>query len=173
VSQQLPEILLQAAIVETGERTSEGVLVTGVAVAWFEIARQLKTDPAFLYTIHWRKLEELIAGAYERDGWQVILTPRSGDRGRDIIATRTGFGSIRIVDQVKAYSRGHVVTADQVLTMVGVLERDQNVSKGVVTTTSVFAPGIEKDEALKRLMPYRLELVNGSELIERLVDRTH
>jgi restriction system protein len=161
------EVLLQAAIILTGDKTQEGVLVQGVSVAWEEIIRWLSQDPDFLFKISWRKLEELIAGAYEREGWsEVILTPRSGDRGRDIIATRTGIGSIRFYDQVKRYRPGHIVKADEVRAMLGVLTRDQNVSKALVTTTSQFAPGVF--EELRDFMPYRLELKGGAQLLEWL-----
>jgi hypothetical protein len=40
-----PEVLLQAAIILTGDRTQEGILVQGVAVAWEEIIRQLAQGP--------------------------------------------------------------------------------------------------------------------------------
>jgi restriction system protein len=161
---RVPEVLLQAAIILTGDRTQEGILVQGVAVAWEEIIRHLAQDPEFLFKIDWRKLEELIAGAYQREGWSdVILTPRSGDKGRGIIATKTGIGSIRFYDQVKAYAPGHMVTADDVRAMAGVLSRDQNVSKALVTTTSRFAPGIYDE--WKSLMPYRLELKEGAQLL--------
>jgi restriction system protein len=166
----LPDVLLQAEVVRFGDRTTDGQLIAGVCVAWIEIIAQLERDPAFLFKIPWRKLEEIIAGAYERAGWpEVVLTPRSGDRGRDVIATKPGIGSIRIVDQIKAYKPGHLVTADEVRSLVGVLSIEQNVSKGLVTTTSGFAPGIAEDAALKALMPYRLELKNGKELHQWLV----
>jgi restriction system protein len=160
-----PDILVQATVVLFGDRSAEGQVIAGIAVPWFEIVSQLERDPDFLFTIPWRKLEEIIAGAYQRDGWpEVVLTPRSGDRGRDVIATRPGVGSIRIVDQIKAYRRGHVVTADEVRSMLGVLSAEQNVSKGLITTTSLFAPGIEKDSGLSAFMPYRLELKDGEQL---------
>ncbi len=165
-----PEVLIQAAIVRFGDRTDEGQIISGVSVPWFEIISQLETDPDFLFVVPWRKLEEIIAGAYERYGWQVILTPRSGDHGRDVIATRHGVCSIRIVDQIKAYKRGHVVTADEVNSMLGVLNKDQNASKGIVSTTSRFAPGIEKDSGIKAFMPYRLELKDGEELRRFLLE---
>jgi restriction system protein len=93
-----------------------------LAVPWFEIIAQLEHDPEFLFKIPWRKLEEIIAGAYVRAGWpDVVLTPRSGDRGRDVIATRPGICSIRIVDQVKAYKPGLLVKADEVRSLLGVL----------------------------------------------------
>lgn len=164
-----PEVLLQAAVVVFGDKTNEGQLIQGVAIPWFEIIEQLERDAEFLFKIPWRKLEEIIAGAYERAGYpEVVLTPRSGDAGRDIIATKPGVGSIRIIDQVKAYKRGHRVTADQVRSLLGVLKTDRNVSKGVITTTSQFAPGIYKDEGLRAHMPYQLELKDGAQLINWL-----
>jgi restriction system protein len=42
--------------------------------------------------------------------------------------------------------------------MLGVITAAQNVSKGVITTTSSFAPRIESDEYIKPYIPYRLEL---------------
>jgi restriction system protein len=160
-----PDILLQAAVINLGGSTSDGRLVIGVSVAWFEIIKQLERDPNFLYQIPPRKLEELIAGAYERAGFSdVILTPRSGDLGRDIIATKPGFYSIRIIDQIKAYSPGRRVSADEVRALLGVLLADQNASKGLVTTTAEFAPRIDEDKLLKPFMPYRLDLKNGEQL---------
>jgi len=162
-----PEVLLQAAIILTGDTTQEGILVQGVAVAWEEIIRWLAYDPEFLLKIGWRKLEELIAGAYDREGWsKVILTPRSGDKGRDIIATKTGIGSICFYDQVKAYNPGHIVPADDVRAMFGVLSLHQNVSKAIVTTTSQFAPGVFDE--FKSVMPHRLELKDRAQLLEWL-----
>jgi hypothetical protein len=65
-------------------------------------------------TMH-RKLEEMIAAAYDKAGFdEVILTPRSGDLGRDIIASRKDWGRVRFIDQVKAYKPGHLVTAEEV-----------------------------------------------------------
>jgi hypothetical protein len=93
-----PAILLQATVVVFGDKTAEGQLIQEVSIPWFEIIRHLQRDPRFLYSIHWRQLEEIIAGAYQRAGYpEVILTPRSGDRGRDVIATKPGVGAIRIV----------------------------------------------------------------------------
>jgi restriction system protein len=164
---QYPEILLQAAVVSLGSSIPEGHIVEAVAIPWFEILKQLEQDPDFLFKVPWRKLEEIVAGAYVRAGWpDVVLTPRSGDRGRDVIATRPGVCSVRIVDQVKAYKKGHLVTADEVRSMLGVLQVDPNVSKGLVTTTSLFAPGIEDDSGLRAFMPFRLELKNGDQLRE-------
>jgi hypothetical protein len=44
-------------------------------------------------------------------GFEVILTPRAADKGRDVIATRRGVGSIRFFDQVRRMA-GHLVPAN-------------------------------------------------------------
>ena len=140
-----------------------------MAPAWAEIARLIKDDPDILFKIHWRKLEELIAGAYQKAGWdEVILTPRNGDRGRDVIASRRGWGRVRFIDQVKAYKPSRLVTADEVRALGFALLSDRNATKGLITTTSDFAPKITEDPLIKPHMPYRIELVNGTELARRL-----
>lgn len=113
-------------------------------------------------------MEEIIAGAYKTAGFdEVILTPRSGDLGRDVIAVKRGIGTVRIIDQVKAYKHGHLVTANDVRALLGVLEGDK-ASKGFLTTTSDFAPRLVNDILLRPFMPSRLELVNGKALLARL-----
>src|SRR5258708_3565822 len=87
----LPPVLLQAIIV-VGDRTKEGQLVRAVAVPWFEIIRLMHQDPRLIYELDARKWEELVAGAWRQEGYEVILTPRSGDGGRDVIATLPGVG---------------------------------------------------------------------------------
>ena len=51
-----------------------------------------------------------------------------------------------------------IVTADEVRALVGVISMAPNVSKGVITTTSEFAPQLLDDEDIRRLVPHRLEL---------------
>jgi len=98
---------------------------------------------------------------YERAGWQVMLTPRSADGGRDVIAVHRGF-KMRIFDEVKRYAPGSRIDAGIVRALYGVIALDANVSKGVITTTANFAPGIETEFA--DVIPFRRNLRNGSGL---------
>src|SRR5262249_55279564 len=79
-----------------------------------DIVELLVKDPRAFYELDWRKLEEIVAGAYKRKNFDVTLKPRSGDEGRDVIAVRHDVGSIRFFDQVKRYRPGHVVTLEEV-----------------------------------------------------------
>jgi restriction system protein len=169
---ELPSIMLQA-VIELGDRTKEGALVRAVAIPWFAIIRLMQQDPRLIYELDPRKWEELVAGAWRQEGYDVILTPRSGDGGKDVIATLPGVGRVRLFDQVKRYGPTNLVTADEVRSMLGVLEAAGNVSKGIITTTSDFAPGIAADQGIQRLIPHRLELKAREELLawlERLTN---
>jgi len=161
--------MLMKSVLEFYGDTPDGRLIRGVALPWYDIMRMLKQDPDSMYNIGFEKWEEIIAGAYVRAGFdEVILTPRSGDFGRDVIATIRGVGSIRIYDQVKAYSPGHLVTANDVRALLGVITGAQNVSKGVITTTSDFAPGVASDPFLAPHIPFRLELKPREPLLKWL-----
>jgi restriction system protein len=155
-------------IVEQGEKTHEGRLIMAVALPWFDIIRTLLRDPAAAHMIPPIKWEEIIAGAYKKAGFdEVTLTPRSGDHGRDVIAVKRGLGSIRIIDQVKAYKPGYLVSADDVRALMGVLQGD-GASKGFLTTTLYFAPRLYEDPLIIPFMPSHLELINGRMLLDRL-----
>jgi restriction system protein len=132
------------------------------------LAKLIAENPAAMFQIDPRKLEEMMAGWYEQQGYTVTLTPRSGDFGRDVIAERPGVLSLRIIDQVKAYAPGHRVLANDVRALLGVLQADGTANKGLVTTTSEFAPGITTDPYISQFLPTRLELVDGVELRKRL-----
>lgn len=160
--------LLMQAVVVPAEKTLEGTLIEAVTIPWFDIVKELMKNPSFAHQLSFEKWEEIIAGAYKKAGFdEVILTPRSGDLGRDVIAIKKGIGSVRVIDQVKAYKPGHLVTANDVRALLGVLQGDK-ASKGFLTTTSDFAPKIKTDELIKPFIPSKIELINGPELIKRL-----
>ena len=145
-------------VVERGEKTTEGRLIEAVALPWFDIIQLLRNDPSIAFQISPDKWEEIVAGAYRKSGFdEVTLTPRSGDHGRDVIAVKKGLGSVRVIDQVKAYKPGHLVTADDVRALIGVLHGD-GASKGFLTTTSDFAPLLRKDPLILPFIPSRLDL---------------
>ena len=170
IKSPIPALTLKSILI-CGDQTSEGTLIESVAVPWFEIIRLIEKDPSAIYQIDCWKWEEIIAGAYKQAGFDTVeLTPRSGDKGRDVIATMNGVGSIRIFDQVKAYKPDHLVTANDVRAMVGILTGAGNVSKGIITTTSDFAPKIVEDEYIKPLIPHRIELKPKGVLIPWLQD---
>jgi len=163
-----PLDFLLKTIIVPGVKSTEGRIIEAIAIPWFEIIALLKKDPSVAYEIPPDKWEEIVAGAYKRAGFdEVTLTPRSGDLGRDVIAVKKGIGHVRVIDQVKAYKPGHLVRANDVRALMGVLQGD-SASKGFLTTTSDFAPKIKDDPLIIPFIPSRLELINGPTLFKRL-----
>jgi restriction system protein len=158
-------------VIVHGDKTQDGSVIEAISVPWFMIMKMIEKDPNIVYAINPRKWEELIAGWYSAAGFdEVILTPSSADLGRDVIAVKHGIITVKIIDQVKAYKPDHLVTANDVRAMLGVLQADQSATKGIVTTTSDFAPLIKSDRFIAPFVPYRLELINKPKLIDRLKD---
>ena len=161
--------LVMQSVVTLGERTDEGHLIEAVTRPWYDIIELLMKDPEALFKIPPRALEEIIAGAYSKDGYEVTLTPRSGDFGRDVIAVKRGICTVRVIDQVKAYKAGHLVTANDVRALMGVLlSPGETASKACLTTTSDFAPRVLQDPMIAAVIPKQLELVNGIKLLKCL-----
>jgi restriction system protein len=158
------------AIVKFELAVPDGEIIKFIDPVYHHIIKVIEKDPNVIYEIDPRKWEEIIAAAYDKEGFdEVILTPRSGDYGRDVIAIKKGFGSVKFIEQVKAYKHGHIVKADEVRALLGVLYGEQDASKAIFTTTSTFAPKIENDKFIKPFLPYRLELVDKEKLIARLL----
>jgi restriction system protein len=159
--------ILLAAVVDFLGKTPEGDRVTLVAPAWSAILREIEKDPDLMFRFGDRKWEEIIAAAYVAEGYKVTLTRRSGDGGVDVIATSAEGPQVTIFDQVKAFARGHRVTANDVRALMGVVAYS-NATKGVVTTTSEFAPMITSDPYISQALVRDIELVDGNALRERL-----
>ena len=102
----LPTVLTQALILPES-RTAEGMLISATTIAWRKILALLIEDADLVFKIEPRKWEEIIAASYQQSGLfdEVILTPRSGDGGKDVVATKKGVGSIKYVESVKRTRR--------------------------------------------------------------------
>lgn len=160
-----------SSVVSPIQKTTEGTLVKAQVLAWTTILERLKMDWANAHNIPPSLWEEIIAATFDKAGFdEVVLTPRSGDHGRDVIATMNGAGSIKLITSVKAYSPRNLVTYDDVRALLGVLSGERNASKGIITTTSGFPPKIAKDPFISPFLPTRLELVSGTELYDWILD---
>jgi restriction system protein len=155
--------LTSTAILIPDNQTAEGLLIKSYGAAWMEIVHRLGDDWTAAYQIETRTWEEVLAGALHIEGFKVTLTPRSGDHGRDVIAEKGGIGSMRLLGSMKAYGPDHRVSREHVHEMLGVVTAER-ATKGMIVTTSDFAPQIFDSPGLEASARYRLELMNGSQL---------
>ncbi|MDR4462316.1 MAG: restriction endonuclease [Nitrospirales bacterium] len=122
-----------------------------------ELIRRLASQPELMRVLDPRKFEELVAELLRDKGYEVTLTPRSRDGGRDIIAIkREDIGSALTLVECKRYAGNNKVGVDVVRGLYGVVEVDR-ATKGLVATTSYFT----KDAKVFRdKVPYRLGLAD-------------
>jgi len=97
-------------------------------------------DPERLYTLTPRKFEELVAELFYEFGFDVELTVRTKDGGRDIVALgydRAGIG-LKYLIECKRYGRGKKVGVQVVRSLHGVVT-DEGATKGILATTAKFS----------------------------------
>lgn len=102
------------------------------------VLRAVQSDPRLLHDLKPRQFEELIAELLATQGFNVELTARTGDGGRDIIAVQESrLGKQLFLVQAKRFSPDRPVGAPVVRTLYGVTELEK-ATKGIVATTSYF-----------------------------------
>ena len=139
----LPDSIEQAPLIVKFRHTSE------------ETLKLFAADPELLYKLTPRQFEEVTADIFERNGFEVVLTPAGSDRGVDIYAARHDIlGSLLYVVECKRYTPPYRVGPALVRQLRGVVDRER-ASCGVLVTTSTFTPGAIEEQ---RTTPYRLAL---------------
>jgi restriction system protein len=140
--------------------------VRGISDSLIEALAQ---RPEIMYEISPRRFEELVAELYHRDGYEVELTPVSGDGGVDIYAVqKTPFGSFLTVVDCKRYRRDRPVGVGLIRQLYGTVEAKE-ASVGVLATTSTFTKGASEFQEARK---YRLGLQDFLSIHELLLKQS-
>lgn len=154
--------------IAVGTSLTEEPVVTGVRALSAELVGAISKDPDLVHTLTPRQFEEFVAALYERHGFQVELTPPSGDGGVDLYAVRhEAYGRCLTVVECKRYAAHRRVGVDLVRQLHGVVE-SLGASVGVLATTSTFTAGAK---ALQQQHRYRLGLQDWLALQDMLRGR--
>lgn len=105
-----------------------------IATMGLETAELLRMTP--------REFEELIAALWKRFGYEVELTMRTRDGGRDVIAVRKAEATIRFLIECKRYEPDKKIGVALVRALYGV-KVHENATKAILATTSTFTAGAE------------------------------
>jgi hypothetical protein len=102
----------------------------------------LHAQPEDVSQVHWRQFELLVAEFFRRHGYQVQVTPPSGDGGIDVRAHRSSdsLGPELVLVQAKRYSSDRTVGVETVKALWSDIN-EANATRGVIATTSTLAPG--------------------------------
>ncbi len=142
---------------EAVERGQSRILRLDLAQINDELIRCLTLRPELMRELDPRKFEELVAELLRDKGYEVKLTPRSKDGGRDILAIkREDIGSALTLVECKRYAQNNKVGVDIVRGLYGVVSAEK-ATRGLLATTSYFTSGAK---AFRDQVPYRLGLAD-------------
>jgi HJR/Mrr/RecB family endonuclease len=112
-----------------------------------KVFEALSENPELIRGLSPREFEELTAEMLDRLGFQgILLTPRSSDGGRDIIATKH-VNDIPVVMafECKRYTQNNKIGLNIMRSLLGTITHGPTrASMGVVVTTSSFTSGAKK-----------------------------
>jgi restriction system protein len=120
-----------------------------------ELLDALRSSPHLLTQLTARRFEEVVAAIWQRLGYDIVLTPRSRDGGKDIYAVRhSEVGNLLYVIECKRYAPNRPVGVEIVRSLYGVAQQER-ASMGIVATTSTFTKGAMEFQSK---VPYQLSL---------------
>lgn len=110
----------------------------------FRLIHAILHDPRHMHNLTPRQFEEFIAEVVDRLGFSnIILTPPSGDGGRDVIASNEINGiPMTFFFECKKYAEGNKVQLYTLRALLGtVAHHATEANMGVLVTTSTFTKG--------------------------------
>jgi restriction endonuclease Mrr len=109
-----------------------------------KVVKKILEDPRHMHALSPREFEELIAEIVDGLGFtNVVLTPGTGDGGRDVIASKEISGiPITMYFECKKYAEGSKVQVATLRSLLGVVAHESRQANiGVLVTTSSFTRG--------------------------------
>lgn len=108
-----------------------------------ELVIVLQAEPALLADLEPRHFEEVTAEIFRDKGFEVELTKRTRDGGKDVIAFHKDQLGIRskYIIECKYYSDTNKVGVDIVRALYGVKNSHSGGNLGIIVTTSTFTSG--------------------------------
>ena len=141
LAEQAEQQLIEIAPAEALEKLQR------VDFAPITLLDRVARDPRMMRALGARDFEGFVATLVEMLGFEdVVLTPRSGDDGRDVLATKRIHGiSILCAFECKRYAADHPVGPDIARSLLGVITHGATrATKGILVTTSYFTPAANK-----------------------------
>ena len=108
---------------------------------------KILSNPTEVRNITPRQFEEFIAELLNELGFNnVILTPRSGDGGKDVIASHSVEGiPLTFYFECKKYAESNKIQLETMRSLLGTVAHDsRKVNKGILVTTSTFTKGCKE-----------------------------
>ena len=146
---------------------AEKALVSDLGLGASELISVFSQNPQLLYEITAGEFEEVVAEIFRRHGFEVLLTPKTRDGGRDIIAIQRVLGiPSKFIIECKRYKKDRPVGVGVVRSLFGV-QSQEGANKSIVATTSHFTRGAI-DFAEQSNTRWQMELADYHDIVNWL-----
>lgn len=137
-----------------------------------ELIIALRSSPYLLGELDPRQFEEIVAEVFRFKGYQVDLTKRTRDGGKDIIAIHTDSLGIKnkYFIECKCYAESNKIGVDIVRSLYGVKNTKEGPNKAILVTTSTFTSGAKKFLENEAASSWELTLADREQLLKWLDD---
>jgi len=145
-------------------------IITGLQSGIITLLNKIESSPNIVYSIKSREFEELIAYVFKKEGFDVQLTKKTRDGGRDIIALKNDLGiPLKYIIECKRWANDRPVSVDIVRALYGV-QMQEGANKSVVATTSYFSPEAKNFATSIETTKWQMSLKDHQDIMKWLVD---
>ena len=140
--------------------------INSAELALSELGTHLKRNFADVYSLSWRRFEEIVENVLSLNGFRTVLTQPTRDTAADILILSQG-GGVDAIVECKRIARGRKITVNTIRVLIGAAV-DWDVRRvSLVTTGELTKPAWWK-VAGYRDKGYEFEIVKGHELLTLL-----
>jgi restriction system protein len=101
----------------------EKTIISDVRFVSDSLLKTVGEDPNLVHALTPREFEQLSAELFQRQGYQVTITPQTRDGGKDLyLAKADGFGSFLYIVECKRYAPDNPVDVGVVRSLYGVAQ---------------------------------------------------
>lgn len=172
-----PKILLDKELYSLDEQTDiylpdEKPILTNLSLGVSDLMAAISAWPELLYRISPRQFEEIIAEVFDKHDFDVELTPRTRDGGRDIVAIHSTLGvKTKYIIECKRYAKTNPISIGLVRQLYGV-QTHKGANKSILATTSRFTSPAKEFASAINTTQWAMDLKAYEDIVE-WVRQTH
>lgn len=132
-----------------------------------ELGAHLQKNFADIYTLDWRRFEELVCDVFRAHGFDAVLTQPSADGGADVLLFNHRTTGLYAIVECKKYRPDRKVGVETVRALVGAAVQ-WNVRRACLVTTSDFTSVARTAAGLYAQHGYEIDLYAAADLFQLL-----
>ncbi|MBO5066072.1 MAG: restriction endonuclease [Clostridia bacterium] len=140
-------------------------IITDLSIINNSFLDEVKDNPTKIYELTPREFEELVCEIFQKRGYDVTLTKKTKDGGKDLIVLNNCFlGGFLVYVECKKYSPQRPVSVKLVRELYGTVSADK-ATAGILISTSYFS---REAVSFQQRVPNQMKLIDYKELIQKI-----